>query len=266
MHTGRSLLAIVAMLPASALAACASFGTSNDSAQDAGAGGDAGSPATITWRGTASGTAANPPVDAKLVLPAVVNAVAGDFLVAAISLGDNSNTFSAPPVVSAPRGWAELKRVARGNVTLAIVYSKFFSAPEPSYTWTVDRAITGVGCVSAYAGVDPTNPIDANDVVLGAAGSSFDAPALSTSLPGTMLVAGFFGKAPGGTATPAWTLPASMSARAILDNGGTRSAACADVTLPAAGPTGPRTATSSFPLEYALTFSVALRPALGPSR
>lgn len=252
-------------------AACSSFGTTAPppaadagppSAVDAGAETPAPEPVTIVWRGTSTAVAASPPAEETLRIPPVAGAVEGDTLLAAIAVGDNSDTFDRLPIVAPPPGWAEVLRADVPNVTTMIAYVKRAGAAETTSTWTANRVVTGVGFIAAYAGVDGEEPVAASAPLIqrNGAGTTYEAPSIDIGVPGAMLLTAFFAKGPGGGATPGITLQPGTTVRGSIDNGGTRALAFGDVLLSAPTSTEPRTATMSIPLEHGLSFTLALNP------
>lgn len=217
--------------------------------------------AGIVLHGTSHVSFGLPPEAKALILPAVERAEDGDVLVAAIAVGDNSTSFPAPPTLTPPPGWTELRRVVHGTAMIAILYVRTNDGARTPAVWVSDRGVTGVAWMTAYGGVETSDPVAAFDHrLVPTKTSSAATPVLTTFVPSSTLLVGLFGKAPGASATPRWNVSAPFVERLLLDNGGTRSAAVADLHVPDAGTIGEVTFASSAELDYAIVFALALRP------
>ncbi len=115
----------------------------------------------------------------------------GDVLIAQIT------TDGAPSLTNVPAGWSQLVSdpLAPGGRVKTFVYGRVVpsAAAEPaSSTWTLSAAESWNGGVSAFRGVDTTDPLD-SAVVTGVAATSTSAIGTTgptTTTPGAMLVGG----------------------------------------------------------------------------
>ena len=194
-----------------------------------------GAPSTgITFRSAAS--AANAP-STSLTIPAPANIAADDVLVAVVDA-------RGAPTITAPSGWALVRLDISGNVMRQGVYVRVAGpSPPASYTWTLSNVQSAAGGVSAYSGVDTTNPVMAhNGLVSASRTKSIVAPSITTTADGAMILA-LFGVAKNSSITP----PGGMSERFDVTSAGTSPVASssADGLQAAAGPTGNKTAVSA---------------------
>ena len=138
-------------------------------------------------------------------------------------------------------------------------YYRVVDGTEPaSYTWSFDQD-RAAGGITAFAGVDPADPID---VQAGQVGddSTVVAPSVTTSVDGAQLV-GLFASANGNTdVTPAGPLTTRYQEKTRAGGNGI-SVAAGTEPRPTAGSTGNRTA-SADDADYAGQL-IALRPAAG---
>ncbi|MCY1035264.1 cell wall anchor protein [Corallococcus sp. BB11-1] len=129
---------------------------------------------TIAYRSssTASGTTRT-----SLSITKPAGTVAGDVLLARII---NRNVVAA--VATPPAGWTFLRSDQSASQIKAWIFYKVATASEPtSYAFTLDLASYMAGSISAFSGVDPTNPIDAQTGQKNGTTASFNTPALTTS-------------------------------------------------------------------------------------
>jgi hypothetical protein len=212
-------------------------------------------PAVITVRGSSSASADE---GRELLINKPANMVAGDVLVAQVSIRD------AGAAVTAPSGWTQVRADTVTGKMKQLIYYRVASSSEPtSYAWqyTSPQASTGVsdssGGIVAYSNVDRTNPIAAHSGQANSPSTSITAPSLTTTSAGNMLV--FLGSI-------AWrdaslTSPQGMAQR--FDQGVSTVGSTAlgsDQMLTAAGATGARTAVAAGS-DYSIGQLVALRPA-----
>jgi hypothetical protein len=163
--------------------------------------------------------------------------------------------------LTAPDGWSVVRDDAIPGTLRQTVYLKVAGAAEPeSYTWRLGSRDRLAGGLTAYAGVDPVEPLDAvAAAVRPVAGTDVGTPSISTAAPDARLIQLAAVNAEG-TVLP----PEGMAQRwlAAAPGGDARDALASafDATLPAGGPTGPRTAqaTEAGPRIGVL---LALRPA-----
>ncbi len=172
----------------------------------------------------------------NLVLPKPAGTVAGDVLIAAV-------TVRSTPTITAPVGWTTVRTDTRGNALRQAVFVHVAAPGEPtSYTWTFSQALTAVGTIAAYSGVDTANPINAHNGQATASSTTITAPSVTTNVANAELVA-FFGI----TGKTGLTPPSGMTEQREVStpNGaGTKvTGALADELRLPSGATGSRLAT-----------------------
>jgi hypothetical protein len=188
-----------------------------------------------------------------LVINPPAGVVAGDFLIAGVTVRDN-------PVITPPSGWTQVRKdpLLATTITQAIYY-KFAGSSEPAnYTWTFSTSQKASGGIIAYTGVDDSIPIDASSGATGS-GMSMTAPGVTTTVADAMVV-GFFGIA----RSTGITAPTGMTERYQAQAGGgaateKTTSKAADVTQATPGPTGNKTATAAQGADWVAQL-VALRP------
>ena len=205
---------------------------------------------SIALRAVASGTNA---ATTSLVLPRPTGTVAGDVLVAAITVRN-------APTITPPAGWTLVRRTVRSGSFSQAVFVHAVGAGEPATnTFTLSIARTAIGTIAAYSGVDTANPIVANSGLGTSASTSITAPSLTTTVANTHLVA-FFGTAGAIGISP----PAGMTERIeVASPAGVANPLTAtldDQPNPASGATGTRVATVAAS-SINIGQMVALRPA-----
>jgi hypothetical protein len=189
----------------------------------------------IALRGSAA--AANTGT-ASLVLPTPAGTTADDVLLAAV-------TVRGTPTITPPPGWTLVRTDTRGTALRQAVFVHVAGGGEPpSYSWTFSQALTAVGTIAAYSGVDTADPIDADAGLAAASSATITAPSLTTSVANTQLVA-FFGI----TGKTAISAPAGMSEhREVFTANGTGqklTASLDDELRSSIGDTGSRLATAA---------------------
>lgn len=214
-----------------------------------------GAPSSIVQVG--SSTTSNPSSGASLVITRPADAQVGHLLVAQVTF----HTHSFVGTITPPSGWTTIRVDDDTNHEMQGVFWKLVGASEPaSYTFTNGTADTnkeGSGGIVAFAGVDPTTPIDAHGAtVYPSGGSSITAPSLTTTVPGTQLLT-LVGQRANGPVAP----PTGMSERFEVSAGTQNLAQFSDQPVAAAGATGTRTAVSA-DNGSSVAQSVALRPRL----
>lgn len=193
-------------------------------------------PGSIAWRATSSASTDGTTTTVTVTKP--VGTQTGDVLIAQVSAAGGTTTTITPP-----SGWTEVAAPANGTGIRAGAYWKVATDTDPvDWTWTLNAAQPAAAAITAYSGVDTTNPIDASASTTATATSNHDAPAVTTTGFGDLLVT-THALASSVSVTP----PIGSTERADLASTGTTPVTleAADVTLGAPGNTGTRTATSS---------------------
>jgi hypothetical protein len=185
---------------------------------------------------------------------------AGDLLVASVGFGNSSAT--ALPAITAPSGWALVRRVDHGTVNSLAIYWHVHAAGDLAPVWTTSQSVGGAASISTYAGA-AASPLDAGATKDAGSGSTFSTAPVVTTAANELLVASFFAHSVGGVTS--WSVQSPLSQRSTVNNGGSRSMTMADVLQPAAGASGSFTATASVLQDQGLSAVVALRPAGAPA-
>jgi hypothetical protein len=165
-------------------------------------------------------------------------------------------------VISPPAGWTIVRSDLNGAAMRQQVYVKVAGAEAGPYIWTFGSSTTGAGAMSAYRGVDTTQPIDVAGGQANASGSAISAPSVTTRVTNTQLIT-VAGIAANATISP----PAGLveRAEALAGSGKTRIAIeMADVSRPDVGTTGTRTA-SATKAAFNIGQVIALRPQDAPA-
>ncbi len=206
----------------------------------------------IALRASATGTNTGA---TSLVLPRPSGTVAGDVLLAAVTVRGTPNI--TPPTGSPT--WTLVRTDPRVPTFTQAVFWHLAGASEPtSYTFTFDSSQTAVGTIVAYSGVDNTTPIDHSGQPTSSS-ATITAPSVTTTMPNTQLVAffGIVGK------TTIGTSPGMTERAEVFSPNGTTSkltAALDDQPMAAAGDSGNRTATAGVS-AHNIGQLVALKPA-----
>jgi cellulose synthase/poly-beta-1,6-N-acetylglucosamine synthase-like glycosyltransferase len=179
----------------------------------------------------------------------------GDLMLAAISTRGGSAV-----TISTDAGWTLIRRVDNGATLSLAIYWKVAGANEGDFHFTLGSQQKAIVDIIAYAGVDPTSPVDVENGQLTAAGTSHSTPSITTTGANEMVVAHF-----GNAATSTWTPPTGMTEEDDMATnlGGTTTNASIetdDVLQASAGATGVKTATSAVSAAGA-THILALKPA-----
>ena len=122
----------------------------------------------------------------ELTLSKPTDSVAGDFLLANVSVNGGS-----PASITAPSGWTLLERTDNDTNISVVSYWKILGASEPaSYTWTINPQTRAVGGLTRYSGVDVGSPIDAVGSSIGR-GVVATAPSITTTENNARIIAIF---------------------------------------------------------------------------
>ena len=200
------------------------------------------------------------PDGGSLDLSVPVGVVAGDVLIAQVA-------YNAPPgsTITPGAGWTSVDVLANpGNDIIQGLYWRVATAAEPaSYGFTLNSGSgnTASGGIGVYSGVNTANPIDAFAGQANGPSNTIAAPSIATTQPGTTLIGFFAARAEGAISPPAaMTLRWDIGSNAGVGAAAETQAAAAEERLPAAGPTGPRTAAISA-TDGSIGHLIALAPA-----
>ncbi|MFP2906463.1 cell wall anchor protein [Pyxidicoccus sp. 3LFB2] len=129
---------------------------------------------TISYR---SSTTASGKSITSLSIAKPAGTVQGDVLLARII---NRNNVAA--VLTPPAGWTVLRSDQSASQIKSWVVYKVAGAAEPaSYAFTIDLASYMAASISAFSGVDPANPIDAQNGQKNGTTADFITPAITTT-------------------------------------------------------------------------------------
>jgi hypothetical protein len=210
-------------------------------------------PGPITQVGSSSNGSKAPGTSLTLARPAGTKP--GQVLVASV-VSDQ-----VVPAFAAPRGWTVVRDDVVPGILRQTVYVKVAGPSEPaSYTWGLAGSRHVTGGITTYAGVDSGHPVDgSSSAVNRAAGTAVTAPSITATVAGTKLVLFAAVNAEGTMIAPNGMTPRWVDA---APTGTTHDAlaSSSDATRPAAGATGPRTATATEP-GARIGVLLALRPA-----
>jgi MSHA biogenesis protein MshQ len=176
----------------------------------------------------------------SLTISKPADVVTNDVMLAQITVRGGTGV-----TITAPSGWAQIRRENSGTTLAQAIYWKLAGASEPaSYAWTFSATQKASGGIAAYSGVSTSTPINAHGGQANASSTSVTAPSITPTAAGARLV-GFFGTATGTT----FTSPGSMTERwdtaSTGGSAGTRTTSeGADQTLGVTGATGTRVATA----------------------
>lgn len=214
-----------------------------------------------------------PPPD-PLVINKPAGTLQGDVMLASVAVTADTPPDVASIGINAPAGWTLINAVhqdggdgSNGNRHSRLAtYYRVAGASEPAnYTWSFSSTHTGaVGGIASFIGVDVNNPIDAQAGTATASGAGHIAPAVTTTVPGGMLVT-THEYASSRTWSPASGMTEVVE---ITSSGSTNNAAGISMLMayearPTEGDTGSNTGTAaSGQNDRGATQSVALKPTL----
>jgi len=146
------------------------------------------------------------PLTPGLTIPKPTGTVAGDFMVAAIGVQDDSVT------ITPPSGWTLVRRMdqASGTDNSLAIYTKAAGASEPAtYTWALSGSnySHAVGGIQSFSGVDTTNgPVNVDAGQSTSSSTSHATPSITPTVANTMLVT-----AHTFASSRTWTAPSGMT-------------------------------------------------------
>ena len=196
-------------------------------------------PGPITTVGTSSSGSSSSRNSITLSRPAGTSA--GHVMVASIASNDD-------PGFSAPAGWTLVRDDSVAGLLRQAVYVKVAGPSEPtSYTWTLPEWRRVAGGITAYSGVDTTQPVDAHAAATDAtSGTAVTGPSVTATVPDTLLVHLAAINAEGSLAPPpgmteGWEARSPNITKTTSD----ALASSSDSPQSAVGDSGPRTATAA---------------------
>jgi hypothetical protein len=175
-----------------------------------------------------------------LAIDAPAGAKTGDLLVAAITVRGGTS-----PTLTAPAGWTLVRSDAVSTTVAQYVYRHLAESSDGgTWTWTFSKAEGAAGTVSAFAGVDPIDPIAGSTGSPNAVSSASIATGPATSSRDGSMLVGLFGMARSTTIAPPSGMTEGAEAASIAGSYFATSQVSMTV-LSAAGSSGTRTATAA---------------------
>jgi MSHA biogenesis protein MshQ len=159
----------------------------------------AGSPAhaAITV-GNATTYDSGGPSTSTVTLATPAGIVAGDLLVAQITVRGGSNA----TVTAQQSGWTEVLNRTSGTNLRQVVFHRFVAGGEPaSFTWSVSPGQRAAAGLSSFRGVDSVAPVNASGSQSNGSSGTITAPPVTTNASDTLIL-GLFGIATSATLTP----------------------------------------------------------------
>jgi hypothetical protein len=190
----------------------------------------------------------------QLTIGRPATSTVGDLLLAAVATKDGSNSTVTPPA-----GWNLILRTDNATHVSILTYWKVVGASEPSsYTWTLTPTTNAIGGITAYTGVDTSNPVDVSSGNTGRSATAI-ASSITTTIANDQVVTAF-AVPPGATAfsTPASTTEKYDTAK--TPNG--PSIASDDVAQASAGASGSKSSTISSGTAQWAAQQIALRTSI----
>lgn len=194
-------------------------------------------------QGTASVTVAKPS-----------GVIAGDLLVAVVS---NNDVDVADPVAT---GWTAINNRTSGTYTKSWTFYRAAQSSDTSYTFSFTGGDIGAA-ISAYSGVDLSNPVNGSGGAssAGSTGVTASAPSVTTTVDGAMIVAAY-GVMSMNMNTVTYTAGPGMTLRDNVTTGyGTSGAAIQDGVQNLSGASGAKVLSLSR-IAFWTSHTIALRP------
>jgi Ca2+-binding RTX toxin-like protein len=173
-----------------------------------------------------------------LVITKPAGVVAGDFMIAEITVESGSGTTITPPTPA--NSWTLILRTNNGGDVGIATYYRFAGASEgASYSWGVGGK-KATGGIIAYTGVDTTTPLDVAAAGQTGSGTTGTAPSVTSTTANTLRLA-FFGTKKD---VASHTQPTNMTQQFFEANDGNGFESSAnDEQRPTAGSVGTRDST-----------------------
>jgi hypothetical protein len=207
----------------------------------------------ITFRAASSASTAT----TTLTITKPAGVALNDVMIAAIGVRPNTAT------VTAPAGWTLIRKVSQGTATANQLdtYYKVATAAEPaSYSWTLGANTGAAGGISAFIGVDPSDPIDVENGAATASSTNVAAPTITTLSTNDMIVtAHTIASAVTFTPPAGMTEAMDVASQAVPNNNG-QSLEMNYVTQAAIGATGAKTAVASAQADTGGGETISLKP------
>lgn len=148
--------------------------------------------AAVAYR--AAGTGNNAAGATTLSIAQPTGTLAGDVLIAVVSVRGGTGTTITPPTQSAPYDW---KAVPSGSAdsTTTLKSTTYYKIVGPSdsgpYVFTFNGTQKASGVIVGFTGVDIGDPIDVAGSQANASNTAMIAPSVTTTVPNAMLVAAY---------------------------------------------------------------------------
>ena len=134
----------------------------------------------------------------SIIVPVPTGATTGRLMLASIVIRGSAT-------IATPTGWTLVRTDVNGSTMRVSTYRRFAVATEPaSYTFTFSKSTTATAGIAVYAGVDPTNPINAQagQVEYQERDAGRTGPRVTTTTGRHASLTGIFGRRDLVTATP----------------------------------------------------------------
>jgi hypothetical protein len=193
---------------------------------------------------------------ASTTFPKPAGVVANDVMVATLSI-------QGRPGITTPAGWTLIADTRTGKTEQASWYRVAGNSEPTTYTFgPASGTWFQAGGITAYSGIDTTNPIDVSGATVGS-GSNAVSPNLTTNNANDALInpVHFFVS----SKTPATTPDSSLTERYDIGSTDFLTSESADAIQATAGPTGTKTAVHANSNTGWASQLIALKPAPGGS-
>ena len=195
------------------------------------------------------------PARVNLTILAPTGTIGGDVLIAAVAFNNSS------AAIIKATGWTLVRRIdnAAGTSNSLAIYRKTAVDFDGPFTWVTAGGTALVGGIQAFSGVDALNPIDAESGRTTPSSTAHDTPAITTTIPNTMLVTTHT-YASSQTWTPQASLTESFDRPSGAASATGQSIAGGRQAQAGAGASGTKRATAAASADVGNTHILALRP------
>ncbi len=213
-----------------------------------------GTASAQNFRGSASAGVINDTLSLTIDKPA--GTVNGDVMIAAISVGP------VAAVITTPTGWTLIRRTDQtlGNTPGSLAtYWKLAGTAEPTaYSWSFSNSTGSAGSIATFYNIYAPGPIHLGNGQATAASLTHATPALTTTVPNTMLVAIHTIQSAATWVPPTGMTESADTSSTTVPNATGTSIEMSYAVQTAAGATGAKTATASDNATNGITQIIAL--------
>jgi len=148
----------------------------------------------ITFKSATTGTNGSSSKTLSLSKPSGV--INGDVMIAQVTVSNASTT------ITEPSGWNLIRTTqSSGSIKMATYYKVASSTEPTSYTWTTNSSQAATGGISAFSGVNKTNPIETSSGKYNDSTATVSFAQVTTAVANDMVLA-FVGVSGNTTVTP----------------------------------------------------------------